>query len=131
MLRFVPLVTIGAFGGCRMRKTRGQYFLDAAMTRGAELALPGGQERAVVRGVGRMADQALAVYGRHVAGSAGATRGVVTVEAEAGAGGRSDKRLVPFVAAVAGELGMNRCPKQFLAGRTVGWVSGFAVHPGH
>ena len=114
-----------------MWKARGQDLLDAAMTRGAELGLFSGQQWAVVGGVGRMADQAFAFYGGHVARPGGFTWCIVAVETETGTDSRSSDRLRFCMAAVAGELGMNGRPEQPFAGRAVWGVAARAVRFGH
>lgn len=131
MLRLVPGVTVGAFGGGRMGEARGQNLLDAAVTRGAELGLLGSQKGVVVGGMGCVADQAFAFDCGHVAGSARAARGVVAIETETGTGcrGGDGSRLV--VAAVTGDLGMYGCPQEPLAGRAVWGVAARAVRRGH
>jgi hypothetical protein len=111
-----------------VREALAQNLIDFTMARGAELGLRSDQQRAMIRGVRFVAFQTLTFDRRHVPGATGAARGLVAVETEAGTVGRRDDGLCLLVAAVAGELGMDRGPQQILAGGAVWRVAGLAVH---
>jgi hypothetical protein len=113
-----------------MREAPAQNLLDAGMARGAKLGLPGGQQRAMIGGMWRVALQTCTLDGRHVAGSSGLTRSLVAVEAENGAGGRSDDGLCLIVAGVTGELRVDRSAQEILTCGAVRGVAGLAVHNG-